>query len=565
MISEEKINEILGLADIVRIIGEFYPLKPAGKNHKTLCPFHQEKTPSFIISSEKQIFHCFGCGKGGNVFHFIMEHEKLSFPEAVKWIGQKIGVIVEDKPAGKSSKLYTVLEQVDSLFAKFLHSEHGKTAYQYLIKRGLKEKTFKDFSLGYAPVAEVQLKELNKLGLPSEQLKKGGILIKKDSEEYPYFRKRIIFPITDTQGKTIAFGGRSIPATTSTAGRDDTMPKYLNSPESEIFEKGKTLYGLNLTRKNILSGKKAIIVEGYMDLISLYETGVKNVVASLGTSLTRWQIRILSRLAETIYLVYDSDAAGERASLRSLELFIEEGLNPLTVKLPYPEDPDSYIKKYGKEKFDAKLNQSQNVVEFYLSCLQKQYDCKTIEGKVNISKVILPVINKVQSSLRKNEYIKMLADALSTNESVLMEEISKQKNQPKNEEQKEVSSSPLTKEELILLLMVEKDEFRNMMTKYDIDDFKNDNLKQIALEVYTKAKDKERIKPSAVLNLLSSNAKETLSEIMAKEEFHYKDWQQTLNIWRRENITRKIVEGKLTVGEQQAQIEKLQKLMQPLK
>lgn len=564
MISEEKINEILGLADIVRIIGEFYPLKTAGKNYKILCPFHQEKTPSFVISSEKQIFHCFGCGKGGNVFHFIMEHEKLSFPEAVKWVGQKIGVIVEDKPAGKSSKLYPALEQVNYLFAKFLYSPHGKTAYQYLIKRGLKEKTLKDFSLGYAPTTEVQLKELNKLELPYEQLAKGGVILKKNDREYPYFRNRIIFPITNTQGKTIAFGGRSIPATTSMTGGDDPMPKYLNSPESEIFEKGKTLYGLNLTRKNILTEKKAIIVEGYMDLISLYEAGVKNVVASLGTSLTRWQIRILSRLADTIYIVYDSDAAGERASLRSLELFIEEGLNPLTVKLPFPEDPDSYIKKHGKEKFDAKLNQSQNVVEFYLSCLAKQYDCKTIEGKVNISKVILPVINKVQSSLRKNEYIKMLAEALSTNESILMEEISKQKNQPRIEQQKEVSFPHLTKEELILLLMIEKDEFRNMMAESDINDFRNDNLKQIALEVYTKIKDKEQIKPSAVLNLLSLNAKETLSKIMARG-FNYNDPLQALVIWRRENITRKIVDGKLTINEQQAQIEKLQKLTQPLK
>jgi DNA primase len=247
-----------------------------------------------------------------------------------------------------------------------------------------------------------------------------------------------------------------------------------------------------------------------------------------------------------------------------LELFIEEGLNPLTVKLPFPEDPDSYIKKYGKEKFDAKLDQSQNVVEFYLSCLAKQYDCKTIEGKVNISKVILPVINKVQSSLRKNEYIKMLAEALSTNESILMEEISKQKNQPMIEQHKEVSFPHLTKEELILLLMIEKYEFRNMMAESDINDFRNDNLKQIALEVYTKIKDKEQIKPSAVLNLLSLNAKETLSKIMARG-FNYNDPLQALVIWRRENITRKIVDGKLTINEQQAQIEKLQKLTQPLK
>jgi len=183
MISEEKINEILGLADIVRIIGEYYPLKPTGQNYKTLCPFHQEKTPSFIVSSEKQIFHCFGCGKGGNVFHFIMEQEKLSFPEAVKFIGQKVGIQVEDKPTGGGSRLYSLLEQVNLLFTKFLYSQHGKRAYQYLTNRGLKDKTLKDFSLGYAPIAEVQLKELSNMKLPSNLLEKGGVLLKKENRE----------------------------------------------------------------------------------------------------------------------------------------------------------------------------------------------------------------------------------------------------------------------------------------------------------------------------------------------------------------------------------------------
>ncbi|MDD5454498.1 MAG: DNA primase [Candidatus Ratteibacteria bacterium] len=540
MIPEEKINEILGLTDIVRIIGEFYPLKSAGRNYKILCPFHQEKTPSFIVSPEKQIFHCFGCGKGGNVFHFIMEHEKLSFPEAVEWVAKKIGVIVENKPAGKTSKLYPVLEQVNLLFAKFLYSTQGKEAHQYLIKRGLKERTLKDFLLGYAPTAEVQLKELNNLNLASEQLIKSGVLLKKDNKNYPYFRRRVIFPIFNPQGKTIAFGGRST---------DDSLPKYLNSPESEVFEKGKILYGLNLTRKNILAEKSAIIVEGYMDLISLYEAGIKNIVASLGTSLTRWQIRILSRLADTIYIVYDSDAAGERASLRSLELFIEEGLNPLAVKLPYPEDPDTYIKRYGKEKFKAKLNQSQNIVEFYLSCLEKQYDCKTIEGKVNISKVILPIINKVQSSIRKNEYIKMLADALDSDEKVLMEEMSKKGKKLEYSGEKinyRLSFPP--EEELTLSSMITE----NDILEEDINEFQDDNLKEIAWEVYSKAKEKGQIKLSAILNFLSPNAREILSKIMANEFLPQYPPQQIIQNWRKKNKDKRY---------RKEQIEKLQKLI----
>lgn len=553
MISEEKINEILGLADIVKIIGEYYPLKQTGQNYKTLCPFHQEKTPSFLVSSVKQIFHCFGCGKGGNVFHFIMEHEKLSFPEAIKFVGQKVGIQVEEKPAGKSSNLYPLLEQVNLLFTKFLYSQHGKRAYQYLTNRGLKDKTLKDFSLGYAPIAEVQLEQLRNMKFPSTLLEKGGILLKKkeDREEYPYFRRRVIFPIFNTQGKVIAFGGRSM---------DDSLPKYLNSPETEIFEKGKILYGLNMTRKSILTEKKAIIVEGYMDLISLYEAGIQNVVASLGTSLTRWQIRTLSKLTETIYIIYDSDVAGEKASLRGLELFIEEGLNPLTVTLPPSEDPDSYIRKYGREKFNLQLSQSQNIVEFYLKYLQKQHNPKTTEGKINISKVILPIINKIQSSLRRNEYIKMLAEELSTDKNILMEEIAKQKKQPESEKEVDIQPSFPTQEELILLLMVEKDAFRDTIEEEEIDNFQDDNCREIARQVYVKSKDKEQINPSAILNLLSSNARETLSKIMAKE-FDYKNPQQALISWRKKNITRKITDGKLTLNEKQEQMEKLQKLM----
>ena len=547
MIPEKKINEILSVADIARIIGEFYPLKTAGRNYKILCPFHQEKTPSFVISPDKQIFHCFGCGKGGNVFHFIMEHEKLSFPEAVKWVGQKVGVIVEDIAAGNSPKLYPVFKLISSLFEKFLYSPCGKTAYQYLLKRGLKDKTLKDFHLGYAPSAEIQLEEIKKLGLASDQLIKGGITTRKSNREYPYFRDRIIFPIINAQGKTIAFGGRSIPAKTSAAGGDNSMPKYLNSPENEIFEKGKTLYGLNLARKNILTEKKAIIVEGYMDLVSLYEAGVQNVVASLGTSLTRWQIRILSKLADTIYLVYDSDAAGERASLRGLELFVEEGLNPLTVNLPYPEDPDSFIKKYGKEKFNACLKSSQNIVEFYLNCLKKKHDPKTIEGKVNISKIILPIIKKVQSSLRKNEYMKILANALNTDEKVLIEEMSGKSKQSEYEKKINYRSPNPNEEEMVLSSMI----IENDILKEDISEFGDGNLRKIALEIYSKVKEKKQNKPSAILNLLSPNVRETLSKIMANPFVPEYTPQRIIQDWRKKNKERKT---------RNEQIEKLQHL-----
>jgi DNA primase len=251
--------------------------------------------------------------------------------------------------------------------------------------------------------------------------------------------------------------------------------------------------------------------------------------------LTRWQIRTLSRIADTIYLVYDSDTAGEKASLRSLELFVEEGLNPMAVKLPYPEDPDSFIKKYGKEKFNAKLAQSQNLVEFYLGCLEKQYDCKTIEGKVNISRIILPVIDKVQSSLRKNEYIKILADALKTSEKILIEEMSGKKMRLESEKKTDYAFSYPTEEELILSSMITE----NDILQEDINAFQNDNIKKIASEVYLKSKGKGQDKPSAILNLLSENARETLSRIMASEFRPQYTSQQVIQNWRNKNKERK--------------------------
>lgn len=551
MISENKINQILNSADIVRVIGEYYPLKSTGKNYKTLCPFHQEKTPSFIVSSEKQIFHCFGCGKGGNVFHFIMEQEKLSFPEAVKFVGEKVGIKVEDTfSSGKSSKIYSVLEKTNSLFKRFLYSQHGKKAHQYLLKRGINDKIIKDFSLGYAPLSSIQLKELREMKLPSDLLQKGGIIQKKDGKEYPYFRNRIIFPIFNPRGKVIALGGRAL--------NENSLPKYLNSPETEIFEKGKTLYGLHMTRKHILTEKKAIIVEGYIDLISLYEAGIKNVVAPLGTSLTRWQIRTLSRFTDTVYIIYDSDTAGEKASLRSLELLVEEGLNPLIVTLPAEEDPDSYIRKHNKKEFDSLLNQSLNIVEFYLKYLKEQYNPKTTEGKINISKIILPVINKIESSLRQDEYIKILAEKLSTSENILREEMIKQKQPQYNNKKEENKPSIHTQEELILSLMIEKDNFINGIQEEEIDEFQDEHYREIAKQIYKKAKD-EKINSSSVLNLLSTEARETLSKIMAKE-FHYQNPEDVLTGWRKKNITRKITQGKLNINEIQTQIERLQKL-----
>jgi len=342
-ISNGVIDKIIERTDIVELIGNYLPLKRVGKNYKALCPFHQERTPSFVVSPEKQLFHCFGCGVGGNVISFLMKWEKISFPEAVKMLGDKLGMSIylsekEKKESAIKDDLYQTNEMISTLFQEELRKD--RFAQEYLVKRGFNKNIVKTFKLGYVPSSRNFLRVCEGKGISFKNLRELG-LISEDGNFY--FKRRLIFPIFTPIGRICGFGGRVL---------DNSLPKYLNSPQSRIFKKGENLYGLNLSKEVAEKEKEVILVEGYTDVIALYQMGLKNVVASLGTSLTSLQSRLIKRYANQVFIAYDEDIAGSAATLRGIDLLLEDNLRIRVISMPQGMDPGDFLrKKEGKEEF----------------------------------------------------------------------------------------------------------------------------------------------------------------------------------------------------------------------
>lgn len=430
-IPDNILDDILSRVDIVEIISSYIPLKRAGRNFKALCPFHHEKTPSFMVSSHRQIYHCFGCGKGGNAFSFLMEYERLEFPEAVEVLARKVGVVLpEVKQDTKTTSLINQLYKINELTAFFyennLNSTVGAGAKNYLLKRGLKEEAIKTFKLGYAlDKWDALINYLRTENISLSLLEKAGLVLAKEGGGYyDRFRKRIVFPICDIKSRPIGFGARILLAP-SEAERDNTLPKYINSPETPIYTKGRNLYGLNLAKENIRDNDCAVIVEGYLDFIMPYQEGLKNIVASLGTALTIEQARLLRRYTHNVIMVYDADDAGELATLRSLDIFIEEGMNVRVVSLPEGFDPDLLVRKNGIEDFKERIRQAQSLFDYKLKILKSRYSTREPEAKAKISLEMLMTINKFKNAVLKSEYIKRLAEELNIKEEALLDELKK--------------------------------------------------------------------------------------------------------------------------------------------
>lgn len=419
LFSDSIIDEIRDKCNIAEIISQYIPLKAAGRNFKALCPFHQEKTPSFMISPDKGIFHCFGCGAGGNVFNFIMKHEGLEFPQVVRMLADKTGVkLPVSSGAARQQKQTNDLFQLNEMAAVWyqanLKKESARAALEYLKKRGFQAKTALTFRLGFAPFDNGLLKFMRARGIREELLEKSGLILRKEKGPYyDRFRQRIIFPIFDSRSRIVAFGGRVL---------DESLPKYLNSPETPIYSKSNHLYGLNFAREEIKKEDSCIIVEGYIDLLTVYQSGIGNVVASLGTALTLQQLKLLGRHTKNVVMIFDADRAGELASLRSLDLLIEQDMGIKIVALPKNEDPDSFLRKFGKESFRKKITEGLDLFDYKLSLLTQNYDLDTVEGKVGIAAEMLPTIRRVQNAIRRSAYVKRLAEAFSKGEKSLGEE-----------------------------------------------------------------------------------------------------------------------------------------------
>jgi len=424
-IPEDKIEEIRIAVDIVDYINQFVPLRKVGKNYVGLCPFHTEKTPSFTVSPDKQLYHCFGCGAGGNVFNFVMQYEKVSFFEAVKKIAEYVGVELP-KPERKERWVETEFEELyeANQFAKeffirnLMKTTEGKKAIEYLYKRGINDATIRNFELGYSPEQwDALVQYAIKQNFSLESLEKAGVVARReDGAYYDRFRGRVIFPIFSITGRTIAFGGRRLKD-------DENIPKYINSPETKVYTKGKVLYGLYQGKEAIRRKGYAILVEGYMDCISLFQAGIENVVASGGTALTEEQVRLISNYTNTIYFLYDADSAGAKAMMRGIDLMLAQGLDVYIVKLPEGEDPDSFIKKNPISEFNKLIENAVNFVEFKALTYQQLGKFDDPNVKVKAIRSLVESISKIPDELKRNVFIREISSKYKIPERLLVNEV----------------------------------------------------------------------------------------------------------------------------------------------
>lgn len=449
MISQETIQQIISRIDIVEVIGEFVQLKRRGANYLGLCPFHGEKTPSFTVSAPKEIYKCFGCGRSGNTISFLMEHEKLGYPEALRWLAKKYHVEIEETetdPEYKerqqtSDSLYIINQFARKYFeAQLWETETGQAvAYTYLQQRGYSDATIRKFELGYNPDTRDGFTQTAMASQYNpDLLVRSGLIANRDGRYYDNYRDRIIFPIHNHIGKIIGFGARIIK-------KNDQAPKYINTPENEIYIKSKVLYGIYQSRQAIDRQNECLLVEGYTDVISLHQAGVENVVASGGTSLTTDQLRLIKKYTPNLTIVYDGDAAGIKAALRGIDLALEEGLHVKMVLVPDGEDPDSYVHKVGKDAFNQFIqSHKKDFILFTAEVALKEAgdDAQKRSEVINRIAESISRINKAEDFSRQQDYIRQAAFLLKVDEEGLITLVNKLIRQRVDKELKKQTQTP---------------------------------------------------------------------------------------------------------------------------
>lgn len=465
-ISEEILEKIKSQNDIVDVISERVRLRKAGRNFTGLCPFHNEKTPSFSVSQEKQIYKCFGCGEAGNVISFVMKEKNLPFIEAVKYLANRANIPLEIGNGEKSkvTKRKELLYRVNVEAAKFFFSNlmNNQNAKEYFLNRGIKEETIKKFGLGFANDSWNSLMfYLRKKGINDVLLEEAGLISvnKEKGRKYDRFRNRVMFPVFDYQGKVIGFGGRVL---------DDSKPKYLNSPETLVFQKGTNLYGLNFALKHNMNERYFVIVEGYMDLISLHQYGITNVVASLGTALTINQARLLKRYADKVIISYDADMAGQMATLRGLEILRTAGFDVRVLSIPQGKDPDEYVRSNGRDAFLKLVNSAEPLIDYRIKKAEEGINFKNSQSLILYAKRIMEIISDLDP-VEKDVYIKKASENTGIKEQTLYDILkSKMKDNRENNfrNNKEEDGSKLyvepgflKAERAILKIMLENSEY----------------------------------------------------------------------------------------------------------
>jgi DNA primase len=450
-ISESTIREIREKADIVSVVSETVPLSRSGASFRGLCPFHREKTPSFFVHPSRQIFHCFGCGEGGSVYHFLMKARSLTFTEAVESLGERYGVPVRYEDGAPRKKpgddLYRILDLAARTFRDLLRSSApGKAARDFLRRRGVTPEAEQEFALGYGGQGKDLLAALEREGIPPDRAARAGLLLSREEGGYrERFRGRAIFPVTDSRGRICGFGARAL---------DDAMPKYLNSPESEVYRKSALLYGLFQALRPIREEKKVVVVEGYMDLIALWQRGVRNVVATCGTSLTEPHARLMKRLSDTVILLFDGDVAGKRSAVRAGGPLYAAGLSPLVLFPPKGMDPDDWAKETSGDELAGRIGQAEPLMEYIDRAAARKHDLAKIAGKLSYLGLMGKYLAWITDPAEERLYVQKVARATGLPEETVLARLKGSRGTPPApppEESRTGSANP--QEELLLELL----------------------------------------------------------------------------------------------------------------
>ena len=540
--SDEVINDVRQSNDIVDVISQYVHLKRSGRNFFGLCPFHNEKSPSFSVSPDKQIFHCFGCGVGGNVFSFITQIEGINFVEAVQMLAERANIqlpTLQDNGDSQREEIKAKVYKVNEFTAEFYHQNlykpQAKIAQEYVKKRQLSNETLKSFKIGFSGKFDELYQELKKQGFGEREILESGLVNKNERGQYiDRYRNRLMFPICDARGKVIAFGGRVL---------DDSKPKYINSPENVVYSKGRNLFGLNVAKKGDL--KRILIVEGYMDVISLHQRGITNVVAPLGTALTEQQGWLLRKNSEQIILSFDSDEAGLKAKLRALDILQNMGCDLRILQMEGAKDPDEYIIKYGNARFNNLVDKALSIIEFKVKILKKDLNLENTNDKIKFLNEIAKLISNVNNTIEREVYIEKIAKEYDISKEAIYAEVNKltYKNvktenvleKPKpvvthiKREEKVISEAVKRRENTViaLLLMGDLNIFEILRQNIKVENFQDEVNKKIAQKLYEEF-EKGNSNINAIIDNLEQDEQNQITMIMS-EDYEITDIEKAID------------------------------------
>ncbi len=563
-ISEELIERISNHFDIIDIISQYIPLKKAGRNYKALCPFHEEKTPSFVVSPEKQLFHCFGCGVGGNLFTFFMKWEKITFPEAVRMVAEKVGISIptldtEKKKGVGREEFYHTNELVVRLFQEIL--EKDRAIQDYLGKREFTQKIIREFGLGYAPSSGDFLRLVRQKGISLKNLKQSNLVVASQGKEgwYAWFRSRLIFPIFNAEGRICGFAGRVL---------DNSLPKYVNSSQSLIFDKGKILYGLNFSKEAIRKKEEMILVEGYVDVIALHQAGIKNVVASMGTSLTPSQARLIKRYSDRVLIAYDQDKAGIAATLRSFDLLMNADLQVEIVNMPQGMDPEELVRKEGIDSFLERKKGAIPYFDYRLDMAINNRSSLDRKDKGDIVAILFSILEKTKLEKRQ-EMIRRLSQRLDLDEESLRAELSKLRGKERGffsqREFLEIEDKQMSTEKALLQLMLKEKAIIKIVKESEcINNFINSSYRKIAEEIIASSKEGEISSSRLISRLGEEKFSSLISSFSLSEELSQKEDKEQvaidfINYLQKNKKQRRFSEVRKKIKESEEEGEKIDK------